>query len=225
MCFPGMTLALFLYMGHIPRIFSRNLLYSQKTRFRVPKGDKGEKKKIWKKLLFYFFALYLHFTKTNFSVFLLEKKCWIRWTVLSFFSWNRIWANVLRNSVSSHHLSGKNKNKTAYRHLKEMTHLKNYNCTEKNKLKILNSALPKSIQYLWWKGTVSFFTASRAGQQLGAVCILSSTSCRRHRLFWFFVFGLIFRRRPWTCGSKTEKQLHWQYDIMLKKTKICFLNV
>lgn len=43
--FSGMTLALFLYMGHIPRIFSKNLLYSQKTRFRVPKGDKGEKKK------------------------------------------------------------------------------------------------------------------------------------------------------------------------------------
>lgn len=43
---PGMTLALFLYMGHIPRIFSKNLLYSQKTRFRVPKGDKGEKKKM-----------------------------------------------------------------------------------------------------------------------------------------------------------------------------------
>ncbi|KAM3876106.1 aquaporin 12 [Diretmus argenteus] len=45
----GMTLALFLYMGHIPRIFAKNLLYSQKTRFRVPKGntsaDQGEKKK------------------------------------------------------------------------------------------------------------------------------------------------------------------------------------
>ncbi|XP_071343050.1 aquaporin 12 [Trachinotus anak] len=41
----GMTLALLLYMGHIPRIFARNLLYFQKTRFRVPKGDKGEKKK------------------------------------------------------------------------------------------------------------------------------------------------------------------------------------
>lgn len=40
----GMTLALFLYMGHIPRIFSKNLLYAQKTRFRVPKGDKGDKK-------------------------------------------------------------------------------------------------------------------------------------------------------------------------------------
>ncbi|XP_075895274.1 aquaporin 12 [Nelusetta ayraudi] len=40
----GMILALFLYMGHIPRIFSKNLLYSQKTRFRVPRGDKGDKK-------------------------------------------------------------------------------------------------------------------------------------------------------------------------------------
>ncbi|XP_034036359.1 aquaporin 12 [Thalassophryne amazonica] len=36
----GMTVALFLYMGHIPRIFAKNLLYSSKTRFRVPKGDK-----------------------------------------------------------------------------------------------------------------------------------------------------------------------------------------
>ncbi|KAM8744647.1 aquaporin 12 [Acanthopagrus schlegelii] len=44
--FTGMTVALLLYMGHIPRIFAKNLLYSQKTRFRVPKGDKGEKKKI-----------------------------------------------------------------------------------------------------------------------------------------------------------------------------------
>nr|XP_046247450.1 aquaporin 12 [Scatophagus argus] len=44
--FTGMTLALVLYMGHIPRIFSKNLLYFQKTRFRVPKGDKGEKKKM-----------------------------------------------------------------------------------------------------------------------------------------------------------------------------------
>ncbi|KAI1889183.1 hypothetical protein AGOR_G00176460 [Albula goreensis] len=34
----GMTLALFLYLGHIPRIFTRNLLYSQKSRFRVPKA-------------------------------------------------------------------------------------------------------------------------------------------------------------------------------------------
>ncbi|KAF3691167.1 Aquaporin-12 [Channa argus] len=42
----GMTLALLLYVGHIPRIFARNLLYFQKTRFRVPKGDKAEKKKM-----------------------------------------------------------------------------------------------------------------------------------------------------------------------------------
>ncbi|XP_033476575.1 aquaporin 12 [Epinephelus lanceolatus] len=41
----GMTLALLLYMGHVPRIFAKNLLYLQKTRFRVPKGEKGEKKK------------------------------------------------------------------------------------------------------------------------------------------------------------------------------------
>ncbi|XP_029356116.1 aquaporin 12 [Echeneis naucrates] len=41
----GMTLALLLYMGHIPRIFAKNLLYFQKTRFKVPKADKGEKKK------------------------------------------------------------------------------------------------------------------------------------------------------------------------------------
>lgn len=40
----GMVVALFLYMGHIPRIFSKNLLYSQKTRTRVPRGDKGDKK-------------------------------------------------------------------------------------------------------------------------------------------------------------------------------------
>ncbi|XP_051232110.1 aquaporin 12 [Dicentrarchus labrax] len=42
----GMILALLLYMGHIPRIFAKNLLYFQKTRFRVPKGDKGENKKM-----------------------------------------------------------------------------------------------------------------------------------------------------------------------------------
>ncbi|XP_056133057.1 aquaporin 12 [Lampris incognitus] len=44
----GMILALFLYMGHIPRIFAKNLLYSQKTRFKVPKGNtsgsQGDKK-------------------------------------------------------------------------------------------------------------------------------------------------------------------------------------
>lgn len=42
----GMTLAVLLYMGHIPRIFAKNLLYNQKTRFRVPKGEKAEKKKM-----------------------------------------------------------------------------------------------------------------------------------------------------------------------------------
>ncbi|XP_027882604.1 aquaporin 12 isoform X2 [Xiphophorus couchianus] len=41
----GMMLALLLYMGHIPKLFAKNLLYFQKTRFRVPKGDKPEKKK------------------------------------------------------------------------------------------------------------------------------------------------------------------------------------
>ncbi|XP_070765525.1 aquaporin 12 [Enoplosus armatus] len=40
----GMTVALLLYMGHIPRISTKNLLYFQKTRFRVPKGDKEKKK-------------------------------------------------------------------------------------------------------------------------------------------------------------------------------------
>ncbi|KAG7276120.1 hypothetical protein CRUP_026209 [Coryphaenoides rupestris] len=42
----GMSMALFLYMGHIPRVFSKNLLYSQKTRFRGPKGNaSGEQDK------------------------------------------------------------------------------------------------------------------------------------------------------------------------------------
>ncbi|XP_020774481.1 aquaporin 12 [Boleophthalmus pectinirostris] len=41
----GMMLALFLFMGHIPKLFSKNLLYSQKKGFRAPKADKGEKKK------------------------------------------------------------------------------------------------------------------------------------------------------------------------------------
>lgn len=40
-----MTLALLLYMGHIPRIFAKNLLYSQKTHVQVPKGDGDKKKK------------------------------------------------------------------------------------------------------------------------------------------------------------------------------------
>ncbi|XP_040285850.1 aquaporin-12-like [Bufo bufo] len=33
----GMVLALFLYMGHIPRLFQKNLLYNQKSKFRAPK--------------------------------------------------------------------------------------------------------------------------------------------------------------------------------------------
>ncbi|KAJ3599412.1 hypothetical protein NHX12_033375 [Muraenolepis orangiensis] len=45
----GMSTALLLYTGHIPRVFSRNLFYSQKTRFRVPKsgasGEPEDKKK------------------------------------------------------------------------------------------------------------------------------------------------------------------------------------
>lgn len=40
----GMTLALFLYLGNIPLLFSRNLLYSKKGRFRVPKGKTSEDK-------------------------------------------------------------------------------------------------------------------------------------------------------------------------------------
>ncbi|KAK6478439.1 aquaporin 12 isoform X1 [Huso huso] len=38
----GMTLALFLYQGHIPRLFSRNLLYSQKSRYRVPQAKTAQ---------------------------------------------------------------------------------------------------------------------------------------------------------------------------------------
>lgn len=41
----GMMLALLLFLGHIPKLFAKNLLYSQKTRFRARKSDKGEKKK------------------------------------------------------------------------------------------------------------------------------------------------------------------------------------
>ncbi|ROL54976.1 Aquaporin-12 [Anabarilius grahami] len=40
----GMSLALFLYLGNIPLLFSRNLLYSKKARFRVPKGKTSEDK-------------------------------------------------------------------------------------------------------------------------------------------------------------------------------------
>ncbi|KAK7126366.1 hypothetical protein R3I94_017750 [Phoxinus phoxinus] len=38
----GMSLALFLYVGNVPLLFSRNLLYSKKARFRVPKGKASE---------------------------------------------------------------------------------------------------------------------------------------------------------------------------------------
>ncbi|XP_069831722.1 aquaporin-12B [Dendropsophus ebraccatus] len=34
----GMVLALFLYKGHIPRLFQKNLLYNQKSKFRTPKA-------------------------------------------------------------------------------------------------------------------------------------------------------------------------------------------
>ncbi|XP_056615263.1 aquaporin 12 [Triplophysa dalaica] len=40
----GMTLGLFLYLGNIPLLFNRNLLYSKKSRFRVPKGKNSEEK-------------------------------------------------------------------------------------------------------------------------------------------------------------------------------------
>ncbi|XP_072516347.1 aquaporin 12 [Salminus brasiliensis] len=41
----GMTLAVFLYRGNIPLLFSKNLLYSKKSRFRSPKGKNTEEKK------------------------------------------------------------------------------------------------------------------------------------------------------------------------------------
>ncbi|XP_041913923.1 aquaporin 12 [Alosa sapidissima] len=41
----GMTLALFFYMGHVPRLFSKNLLYSPKSRFRIPKKKDEQKEK------------------------------------------------------------------------------------------------------------------------------------------------------------------------------------
>ncbi|XP_062989299.1 aquaporin-12-like [Elgaria multicarinata webbii] len=34
----GMLIALFLYQGNIPRLFQTNLLYSQKNKYRIPKG-------------------------------------------------------------------------------------------------------------------------------------------------------------------------------------------
>ncbi|XP_062868602.1 aquaporin 12 [Trichomycterus rosablanca] len=41
----GMTLAVFLFMGNIPLLFTRNLLFSKKSRFRQPKGKTSEEKK------------------------------------------------------------------------------------------------------------------------------------------------------------------------------------
>lgn len=34
----GMVLAVLLYHGHLPRLFQRNLLYSQRNKYRTPKG-------------------------------------------------------------------------------------------------------------------------------------------------------------------------------------------
>ncbi|KAL0978908.1 hypothetical protein UPYG_G00177580 [Umbra pygmaea] len=39
----GMALALLLYIGHIPRVFAKNLLYCQKNHFCVPKGEPKKK--------------------------------------------------------------------------------------------------------------------------------------------------------------------------------------
>ncbi|XP_076847740.1 aquaporin 12 [Brachyhypopomus gauderio] len=41
----GMALSLFLYMGNIPLLFTTNLLYSKKARFRLPKGRNSEEEK------------------------------------------------------------------------------------------------------------------------------------------------------------------------------------
>ncbi|KAL7867097.1 hypothetical protein AOLI_G00149110 [Acnodon oligacanthus] len=41
----GMTLALLLYRGNIPLFFTKNLLFSKKTRFRSPKGKNSEEKR------------------------------------------------------------------------------------------------------------------------------------------------------------------------------------
>lgn len=40
----GMVLALFLYKGTIPRLFQRNILYSQKSKFRTPKAKNVQPK-------------------------------------------------------------------------------------------------------------------------------------------------------------------------------------
>ncbi|NWT62577.1 AQP12 protein, partial [Erythrocercus mccallii] len=50
---PGMLAALLLFQGNIPRLFQKNLLYSQKSKYRVPKakvtaqveGDKPQRKR------------------------------------------------------------------------------------------------------------------------------------------------------------------------------------
>ncbi|XP_040204712.1 aquaporin-12-like [Rana temporaria] len=42
--FIGMMVALFLYKGNIPRLFQRNLLYSQKSKFRTPKAKNVQPK-------------------------------------------------------------------------------------------------------------------------------------------------------------------------------------
>ncbi|XP_072263750.1 putative aquaporin-12B [Pyxicephalus adspersus] len=42
--FIGMMLAVFLYKGNIPRLFQRNLLYSQKSKFRTPKAKNVQPK-------------------------------------------------------------------------------------------------------------------------------------------------------------------------------------
>uniref|UniRef100_H0XB37 Aquaporin n=1 Tax=Otolemur garnettii TaxID=30611 RepID=H0XB37_OTOGA len=36
--FAGMVLAVLLYQGHLPRLFQRNLLYTQKNKYRTPRG-------------------------------------------------------------------------------------------------------------------------------------------------------------------------------------------
>ena len=49
----GMLAALLLYQGNIPRLFQKNLLYSQKSKYKVPKartvahveGDKPRRKR------------------------------------------------------------------------------------------------------------------------------------------------------------------------------------
>ncbi|TRY91921.1 hypothetical protein DNTS_029639 [Danionella cerebrum] len=40
----GMTVALFLFLGNLPLLFSRKLLYSRKSRFRAPKAKASEEK-------------------------------------------------------------------------------------------------------------------------------------------------------------------------------------